>query len=132
LRYVSIDGVRDTLPGVIARKGRDYVYPHLNSGCTYVRDGKPDCLVGCYLIDVLSIPMEYFEEVDPSAMDYPTKKNSLEFNLIADEIGERFGIIFDPDAVEALREVQDCQDSGHTWGDSYDAVFNNDPTEEED
>lgn len=129
MRYITDDDVRNAFPGVIATQGENYVYPN-EYGCFYVKNDKPSCMLGVYLIDVLGIPKDYFSEMRSQFGREPIQKNESEFDNIAADIEARFDIQFEPGLVDRLREVQEYQDNGCAWGIAYKSVFEPESVEE--
>lgn len=88
------------LQGRVAEEGEDYVYAP-PSGCVYVHDGAPSCLIGCALYD-LGISLDELAEHDLhggySALALPYWADERTKNLAT--------------------KVQSWQDERYTWGDS--------------
>lgn len=107
--------VRDELPTTIATRGEDFQYspPEGSMGtCQYIWDGKPDCLFGCYLVD-LGVPVEAFAALEGKGID----------EIFMDDRLKEYGFTAEPEALMAMGQVQTLQDEQYTWGDSYYRVF---------
>ncbi len=101
----TADQALELLERAVATRGEDFVYekPEDAEFCVYVRDGKPDCLIGV----VLSMVGWTNEELE-----------------VADSIGTvstlaidtRWADRFSKDAVRILGSAQSAQDFGRAWG----------------
>jgi hypothetical protein len=113
---IDIDDVRNDIPGVIALKGKNYVYKQQDGAdCVYVEDGYPSCMIGVYLINKLKVSIDFFEE--------NWKLNNVEFPDLEGELFREYGIHFTDEASEALTKLQTYQDTGVSWGDAYATTF---------
>lgn len=115
---IEIDGPKalELLQGAVDEKGPEYVYPQGDEGCSYVREGRPSCMIGVALsragvsVDVLRV-MDRGDWADPSGEPGDSAI------LIACEVSaELFGFSTDDAAEVAFDQAQRMQDNGGTWG----------------
>jgi hypothetical protein len=111
LSYEQVrDGVRDAINA--HPEGVDYVYelPDLESGvCLYVNEGKPSCIVGHYLINILGV-----------AKHAVRAHEGVNASTLAEALHSE-GVMpaMDYWAATFLDVLQREQDSGATWGEAY-------------
>jgi len=104
----DVPEVLAALREVVADKGADYVYPeeweNQDSGCVYVRDGQPACIVGHVLA-----------RLDSALLDSEVVRSNRSANVLP-EVG------FEHHAAWLLRAAQRVQDVGGTWGSAFAAA----------
>jgi hypothetical protein len=108
--------VREGIPDIIQQEGSAFQYsPHSGSGgtCTYVWEGEPDCLIGRYLVD-LGLPIEAFLGHEGKGVD----------DLFLDGHLKKYEFSAEPEAILAMKNIQDLQDNELTWGEAYENTFN--------
>ena len=113
--HITYEMARDGIPAIIDTRGVDFVYqthPGSAGTCMYVWDGKPDCLVGCFLAD-LGLPLDAFKDHEGSEIETAVEKGLLSDN----------GFTIDPEALHALGKLQYWQDDQAAWGTAYDRAF---------
>ena len=118
---ITADVVREGLTALVEQAGEDFVYkaPKGDGGydrCVYVRDGKPDCIVGQFLAN-LGVPVERLQEADKGI-----SSGSSAGQLLGELRNEGvITIAHDQNVVDALSEVQHRQDNKSTWGNSVES-----------
>lgn len=113
--HITYAMVRDEIPAIIETRGENFVYEnHPGSGgtCMYAWEGKPDCLIGCYLTD-LGFPIEAFAEFEGKSID----------DVFSDEFPKKNNFTAEPEAIMAMAKLQHLQDNGYSWGDAYAGTF---------
>jgi hypothetical protein len=90
------------LSAVVEQYGEDYVYPTWDSGCTYERNGSPDCGVGKALA-YLGVSVDTLTYMDCA---FPT---GINFVQIPD-------VHITTPARAIFATFQAAQDGGFTWG----------------
>lgn len=113
--HITYAMVRDDMPRIIATKGENFTYspPEGSDGtCQYIWNGKPDCLIGCYLVD-LGIPIEAFESDQVKEIS----------DLVLDGTLIKYGYTVEPEAAHAMSKLQWLQDLAYSWGDAYTSTF---------
>jgi len=98
--------------------------PDHTSACNYVNEetNKPECLIGHYLINVAGIPPETF--TDPTKRQIVDKDGATTRTTSFNDYG--LGDLITEGIVEAtndkglrwIREVQEIQDQGWSWGEA--------------
>ncbi len=87
-------------------------------GCYYMRNGQPDCLIGCALVD-LKVPRKCVAELDTAYSRHgggsPCAVDDNEFLQIL----EKYDWKIDDDARVFMSTLQECQDDGKSWQKSY-------------
>jgi len=105
--------VSDLLDEALALRGERYVYPREDGlTCTYVRDGKPSCLVGVVL-SLAGLPLDELVKADKAA--YGTSEQADKLLVDLDLRGK---IRMTHDVMRALSHAQMMQDGGETWGEA--------------
>ena len=102
--------VNTVLPEIVAEHGRDYIYYAGPSGCVYVHNGEPSCLIGHFL-HRLGVSLERLKAADEST-DGGTSASDL-LRQLQDE-----GVV-DVEShrvIHALSVIQSEQDSEVCWG----------------
>lgn len=113
--HITYAMVRDEMPRIIETRGENFIYDPpkgTNSTCQYVWEGKPDCLIGCFLVD-LGVPLEAFESDQVKEIS----------DLVLDGTLERYGCNVEPEAMHAMAKIQWLQDLGYPWGYAYNNAF---------
>ena len=113
--HITYDMVRDNLPSIIETRGRDFQYEcHVGSNdtCRYEWNGEPDCLIGCFLVD-LGFPIDAFAGMEGKGID----------DFLAREILAERGFSVEPQALKAMADIQHYQDNELSWGTAYNNVF---------
>lgn len=87
----------------VAERGSDYQYDTL-SGCDYVRDGEPSCIVGCVLA-AAGVPLDKLHQYEGTSA-----------SMVVDAVAPHEWA--DPDIRSALELAQESQDSGRPWGEA--------------
>lgn len=113
---ITADSVLTGLEAVVDEFGEGFVYQRVatdyGSGCFYVKNGEPDCIVAKFLTN-LGVELHHLEFGDSA--NFGTA-------VAADELLERlegFEVLKSSSRARyALRAAQRAQDSGHTWGDA--------------
>ena len=120
---ITADVVREGLTALVEQAGEDFVYvapePPENGykRCLYVRDGKPDCIVGQFLAN-LGVPVDRLTEADNGTNLSGTPAGILLRELYAEGV-----VNFDLGVSAALGTAQAWQDSGSTWGNSVESAL---------
>lgn len=91
----------------VARENPDFIYDASETGCKYVKDSKPSCLVGHALFR-LGVPLDQLKVYD-NTNDF---SGSAIGTVLLGDLYERD----DPIAVEKCTVAQKEQDSGASWG----------------
>lgn len=107
---ITLDSVRTGLLALVEQEGEDFIYKKNNGSCTYIRQGKGDCLVGRFLI-AEGVPVERLEAADRSV-------NGLRAPALLRQLVDEGVITIAEPALGVLDIAQDFQDSGETWGES--------------
>lgn len=107
---ITYDDVVNELPAIIATRGEDFVYSvHEDSEfpltCTYVHNGEPDCLIGCYLASK-GVPLEAFDHFESSAIDDAYYAGKVPITITQE-------------ALTLLARIQMYQDASCTWGNAF-------------
>lgn len=118
MTIITYDDVVAELPAIIATRGEDFVYAlHSDSElpytCTYIYNGEPDCLIGCYLVSK-GVPVEAFGPYEGDGVDL----------LLANSVFSEW-VTATPEAVTLLVDIQDNQDEGIPWGAAYTKAVEN-------
>jgi len=106
---LTLENVVKAAEEIVSEAPAGYIYPTNlqteNASCLYVRDGRPDCIVG-KILDKLGVPLD-FDEDDSLNVDlaYGLLRWLEQESVI--EIGES--------VVDFLSEIQSQQDMGVTW-----------------
>ena len=95
----------------VALKGADFTYEMVNRGCVYTENGQPSCIVG-HALASLGVPIETLELIDNVDREYTDSDMVSAYEDVLKPNGIRIG----PKALEVLREAQEQQDAGLTWG----------------
>jgi len=85
--------------------------------CRYIGDdGKPQCIVGVFLVDKVGLPVDTVKELDTAApFGGPIGiGHTVNSNILAH---------LDRDSVDFLSFVQGKQDMGYTWGRAVETVL---------
>jgi hypothetical protein len=111
---ITNDVVRTGLQALVDAAGEDFVYTQrpdtAGTRCVYVHEGKPDCIVGQFLVG-LGVSIERLESADARFGGVPAYE-------LLDQL-EQEGIIEGSwQAHSALNSAQAAQDDGHTWGEA--------------
>jgi len=118
MTHITYEDVVAELPAIIATRGEDFVYSiHSDSEmpftCTYIYNGEPDCLIGCYLVSK-GVPIDVFAPYEGNGVDdllaHP------EFNKLVTVTSE---------ALKLLSDIQMNQDDYMTWGEAYTKAIEN-------
>lgn len=88
----------------VAGENPDFIYDASETGCKYVKDSNPSCLVGQALFR-LGVPIDLLKMYDGFA-------DSGAGTVLYEDLYERD----DPDAVGKCAVAQNEQDSGASWG----------------
>ncbi len=101
----TVEQALELLEKAVATRGSDFVYqkPEGEDFCKYVKDDKPDCLIGV----VLSMCGWTNEEL--KAADGVGSVDAI-------SVDERWADRFGNNAVRVLVAAQTLQDNGNTWG----------------
>lgn len=107
---ITLTQAMDTLREVVAEHGKDHVYdrsaimfgPLAGETCLYVRNGKPDCIVG-HVLHRLGVQLDTLHDSEGMG----PRDLSL---------GDSPSLELDDDAGLALTVAQNTQDNGETWG----------------
>lgn len=104
----TYEDVLQSLKNIVHAKGEDYIYNNARRTCVYYeKNGEPSCLVGHFLYEnelVMAVDAEEYEENDAQSVVWKLGNKGIA------EIDER--------ATYLLQNAQECQDWGHSWGDS--------------
>lgn len=106
---LTLDKAKELVLKAIEEKGEGYVYenPDGHDSCSYVHGDVPGCLVG-HVLFAAGVPLEWMSDLEG---------DSASGVLGLAEIG---GLLATSGSVRTfLRDIQECQDSENTWGDSY-------------
>lgn len=107
---VTNEQVTQAIVAVVGFAGRDYVYPTYDgSGCFYVYNDEPSCLVG-RVLHRLGADIQDLRACD-------------ELGGINDAVLERVDIQMSKAAQTALRYAQGAQDQRKTWGHALDCYL---------
>lgn len=99
--------VTNALKAAVAERGEDYIYTEHFSGCVYVRNALPACIVGQVLAD-LGVSVETLARFDNNG---GATANQVLYAL------ERGGTLtYDQATSNALEAAQYHQDKGRAWG----------------
>lgn len=106
----TLDQVQAKAREVIDEVGADHVYQSdpPDGACLYVKNGKPDCIVGRILAK-LGVPLEFLADHN---------RNSKSFVFLVEALKEA-GYQFTPEATTFLDVLQDAQDGNARWGNAY-------------
>lgn len=118
---LSDDKVKSLLREIVDEFGRDYVYkwPHAADACLYVHkveDGFDETKPGCIVAQVLhraGVSLEYMEGYEGRGA------NILLFALENDA-----ALSVSSQSAWALRNIQQDQDLGVSWGEAVDRIMN--------
>jgi hypothetical protein len=115
---ITYDDVVAELPAIIATRGEDFVYAlhsdsELPHTCTYIYNGEPDCLIGCYLVSK-GVPIEAFA---------PYEGNDVGQVLAQPEFNDLVTVT--PEATKLLFDIQSNQDEFIPWGEAYTKAVEN-------
>jgi len=109
------EAVTAAIEKVVAEKGADYVYDREHGGCTYSEQTPegvvPSCIVGHV---IAKMDPELFQRV----AEYESETGGFWWTGVDIRIP---GIEQDSAVKYALREAQDAQDDGDTWGEALEA-----------
>ena len=102
-----------SLKEIVHAKGEGYIYDRSQQHCVYYeKNGEPSCLVGHFLYENELVMAHGIEDYEDNNAE--TVVGMLEANEIA---------AFDERATELLQRAQECQDWGHSWGDSLNTAI---------
>ena len=107
---ITLDSVRTGLLALVEQEGEDFIYKRNEGACTYVRQGKGDCLVGRFLI-AEGVPVERLEIADRNQF-------GLRAPALLRQLEDEGVITVSEPALGVLDIAQDFQDSGESWGES--------------
>lgn len=95
----------------IAEANPDFVYQRPpGSGCVYVHDGRPSCLIGRALWNLGAIDADFENAVDDRA------RRVNQFGVMG--LLELLGLSLSSDESVLLMTIQDRQDDGLPWGEA--------------
>lgn len=106
---ITATSVNEGLDALLKQEGEGFVYEKNNGACTYIREGKGDCIVGRYLVSV-GVPVERLIEADQCPADGAS--------ALLHELSEEGVITYESRALDLLAIVQDYQDSRVPWGEA--------------
>ncbi len=110
---ITYESALEALKAAVAEKGEDYVYAWVDYKCVYSHNGKPSCGVG-HVLHRLGVDTEGFEH---------TTMNTKMFDSLAYRLRDLSVITITQSAIDLLREFQNCQDEGRTWGEALDIAI---------
>ena len=101
---------------VVEQAGENFIYA-VDDGddlCRYVKDGKPDCIIG-HTLHWYGISLESLSAWEGSACENMATYNPWSASIPLIPVA--------PVVLETLQVAQAKQDSGQTWGDARDAAL---------
>jgi len=136
---ITLEKAKEALAAVVESVEPEYRYPSLlirdgqetkelfdhavhsaeaQASCTYLRDGRPSCLVGRVLVEKFNVPLEPLRKLDQAG-----KTGDLFSGVVVGSDGflsemKAIGVTFTEAASRYLRSAQARQDGGGTWFDS--------------
>lgn len=118
MTHITYEDVVAELPAIIATRGEDFVYRIHSDGdhhntCTYIHNGEPDCIIGCYLVS-RGVPVDAFEQHEGSGVDTLFGYGWLDEWVTAT-----------PEAIALMGNIQDNQDMHYPWGEAYTKAVEN-------
>ena len=137
---IEIDAERALalLEKAMGTRGADYNYrlqaPDLQ--CNYVRDGKPDCIVGVALVDA-GVPIPVLQRAEKTAASHVCEKSfeggpecgvanctstGIDSLWFRDFLRAEAGLALTDEAMYVLSAAQMWQDSHRTWGEAVQAA----------
>lgn len=108
---LTYDQAKAELEAIVAEKGADYIYerPVDSQSCVYFHAGEPSCIIG-HLLARHDVRVPEDQRVNRTSVG---------------ELAEQYGVLEPADeaARVLLREVQEYQDNGDTWGIALEAAL---------
>jgi hypothetical protein len=87
---------------IVEEVGPSFVYLRpTGESCMYVRNGKPDCLIG-RILHRMGVSLEKLQQCEEKGPDY---------------INSKFNLGLYDSTLSILRKAQNMQDGGMSWGD---------------
>lgn len=107
---ITLDSVREGLLALVRLEGEGFIYQKSWGVCTYVREGRGDCIVGRFLI-AKGVPVDRLE-----AADAANHGNGVAARSLLRQLKEEGVVAYDELVLQVLDNVQHHQDIGYTWG----------------
>lgn len=113
-KYITLLKMKNAIKKVIKNKLKfKYESEH---GCFYIRDGKPDCLIGCALYN-MGVKKNILQQLNRAINYLPCSVDDIVFT----EILANNNWTIDQEAIKFATTVQSEQDAEQPWEKCYEA-----------